>query len=207
MRIVVFGAGGMIGSRVVAEALSRGHEVTGVTRSGTDGGRAGCTAVAADALDPGAVAQVAAGHDVAVTATKSADRIGDLVAALLDGLARAGVPRLIQVGGAGSLLLPDGSRLVDSPDFPAEWHDEAAAMADALEDYRAAETPVDWSYVSPAPIIQPGERTGVFRVGGDEVPAGAGDGPASVSAEDFAVAILDEAETPAHVRVRFNVAN
>jgi putative NADH-flavin reductase len=115
------------------------------------------------------------------------------------------VPRLISVGGAGSLLVASGQRLVDTPDFHDEWKPEALAAADALEAFRAADTEVDWAFVSPGALLVPGERTGVYRLGGDELLVDE-QGRSHISMEDFAVAILDEAEAPKHSRERFTAA-
>ena len=111
-----------------------------------------------------------------------------------------GAARLIVVGGAGSLLV-DGKRLLDSPDFPEMYHAEALIGAQALEFVRGLDEGVDWTFFSPAPVIQPGERTGVFTVGGDS-PVGD-----AISAEDYAVAMVDEIEKPAYRRARFTAAN
>jgi uncharacterized protein len=125
--------------------------------------------------------------------------------ALIAGLPRAGVTRLIIVGGAGSLLLPDGKQQVDEPDFPAIWKPGALAQRDALEVYRAEAGALDWTYISPASVMMPGERTGKYRVGGDHVLTDA-TGQSRISNEDYAVAVVDELERPAHVRQRMTVA-
>jgi putative NADH-flavin reductase len=104
------------------------------------------------------------------------------------------------VGGAGSLIV-DGARLVDAPYFPELYRAEALVAAEALDYFRGIGDGVDWTFFSPAPMIAPGERTGTYKVGADS-PAGD-----SVSAEDFAVALIDEVEKPAHRRTRFTVAN
>jgi hypothetical protein len=212
MKLIVFGASGLLGTRLVSEALGRGHEVTAVARdaSRVDDRDGRVSTASADATDPAAVAAVAGGHDVAVSAVtqhQAPEVLADAARGLLDGLARAGVPRLISVGGAGSLEVGPGQRLVDTPDFHEEWKPEALAAADALEVFRRsdADTPVEWSFISPGALLAPGERTGRYRLGGDRLLVAA-DGRSHISMEDFAVAILDEAENPRHPRQRFTAA-
>jgi putative NADH-flavin reductase len=212
MRIVVFGAGGRVGSRTVAEALARGHQVTAVVRdpAAHDLRGDGLTVVAGDATDPGSVAAVAGGHDLAISTVgtgqgKAPETLPAAARALLDGLSRAGVPRLIVLGGAGSLEAAPGVRVLDAPDFREEWKPDALAQAEALEIYRSAMTDVDWTYVSPAALLQPGERRGSYRKGGDRLLVD-DDGHSEISMEDFALALLDEAESAEHVRRRFTVA-
>jgi putative NADH-flavin reductase len=202
MRIAVYGASGMVGSRVAAEAVRRGHEVTGVTRSGgalPDGVKA----VNGDAGDVATAKAVAAEADAVVSAI-GPSRTGADHQLYLDALQvlaeNAAEARLLVIGGAGSLLV-DGVRLVDTPGFPELYKPEALTAARALEQVRGLGDDVDWTFMSPAPVIEPGERTGSYRRGVDS-PAGE-----SISAEDFAVALLDELETPAHRRRRFTVAH
>jgi len=202
MKIAVYGATGMIGSRVVAEALERGHEVIGVTRSGGDL-PAGVTAVQGSAGDVELTARVAADADVVLSAIGPSRTGGDrreFLAHLATLTETLGGKRILVVGGAGSLLI-DGQRLVDTPGFPDLYKAEALIAAEALEYFRGLGDEVDWTFISPAPVIAPGERTGVFTLGTDS-PAGD-----SVSAEDFAVALIDEIEKPVHVRRRFTLAN
>ncbi|MBO9522146.1 MAG: NAD(P)H-binding protein [Nocardioidaceae bacterium] len=201
MHIAVYGATGAIGSRIVEEARARGHEVTGISRRG--GGAHQDGALTGDALDAEFAARVAEKHDVVVSAigpsrteddgTRFADSVANLVRTLGD-------RRLVVVGGAGSLTV-DGVRLVDTPQFPEIYQAEALKGADTLALLRATGDEVDWTYLSPAPVIAPGERTGVFKLG-LESPVGD-----QVSIEDHAVALVDEIEKPAHVRQRFTVAN
>ncbi|WP_405433515.1 NAD(P)-dependent oxidoreductase [Micromonospora sp. NBC_00617] len=212
MRITVFGAAGTTGSRIVAEALSRGHDVTAVVRDPARLAQLPPAAIhrVGDAADVDTVVELSAGQDVVVTATRPP--IGyehELVAvakALLAGLSRTGA-RLLAVGGAGSLTVPgsDGTLVVDDPAYvPPAWRAIALACNDQLAVFRAS-TDVDWTYLSPAAILEAGERTGSYRLGADELlidPVGA----STISAEDFAVALLDEVERPRHRRTRFTVA-
>lgn len=210
MRITVFGAAGNVGSRVVTEALSRGHEVTAVVRSEARFPElpAAAHARTGDASDPRDVARLAAGQDLVVTATRPAPGSeGELVKAtegLLAGLTGTGV-RLLVVGGAGSLTLPGtgGTTVADGPDFPPSWRPIALACNAQLAACRAA-AGVDWTYLSPAAVLEPGQRTGGYRLGADELVVDA-NGDSAVSMEDLAVALLDEAELPRHRRTRFTV--
>ncbi|WP_396450740.1 NAD(P)-dependent oxidoreductase [Actinomadura sp.] len=206
MKILLIGATGMIGSRIAAEARRRGHEVTGVTRSGAEG------TARAEASDAAAVAALAAGHDAAVLSVSpprdGSETTGPLLAitrGVLDGLREAGVRRLIVVGGAGSLEVAPGVRLVDTPEFPEIYKNEALAAAEQLGVIRAEAGDLDWTFISPAAVIQPGERTGVFRLGGDQLLTD-GEGNSTISAEDYAVALVDELEKGNAVQRRITVA-
>lgn len=210
MKIALIGATGFVGSKVLAEALQRGHQVTALARTpGKLAAQPGLTVVQADASDAGAVAQAIEGHD-AVVSTYNVRGAADFRTAYLGGLQaamegarRAGVKRLLWVGGAGSLYVAPGVQLVDTPQFPAEYKTEALAGRDALALIRE-EKALEWSFVSPAPILQPGPRTGRFRLGGDQVLEG--EQPGRISVDDLAVAIVDELEKPRHVRQRFTLA-
>jgi uncharacterized protein len=202
MKIAIYGASGMIGSRVAAEAMARGHQVTGITRSGgvlPDGVRA----VQGDAGEAGLAKRIAGEADAVVSAIGPSRTGGDRRAYLAQVRTLAetlGGSRLIVVGGAGSLLA-DGKRLVDDPAFPEIYRAEALIVAEALDYLRGLGEDVDWTFISPAPVIQPGQRTGSYQTGADS-PAGE-----SISAEDYAVALIDEIDRPAHRRQRFTVAN
>jgi putative NADH-flavin reductase len=211
MRITVFGAAGAVGSRVVAEAVARGHEVTAVVR---DPARfpllhPGARARAGDAADVADVAALSAGQDLVISATRPApgyeNDLATVAKALMGGLARTGV-RLLLVGGAGSLTVPGtgGLTVVDTPEFPSELRPIALACNAQLDVCRA-ETGVDWAYLSPPMLLEPGARTGSYRLGVGELLADAG-GRSAISMEDLAVALLDEAERPRHRRARFTVA-
>ncbi|GAA1587723.1 NAD(P)H-binding protein [Kribbella hippodromi] len=202
MKIAVYGASGMVGSRVAAEAISRGHEVTGVTRTGGEL-PAGVRAVRASANDVAAAKELAADADALVAAI-GPSRSGaahqeylDAIDALVTAVSGTAT-RLIVVGGAGSLVV-DGNRVVDAPDFPAAYKNESLTVSQALDNLRATGDEVNWTMLSPALTIAPGERTGTFRLGQDE-PIGE-----HISAEDYAVALVDELEKPAHNRRRFTL--
>ncbi|WP_338698553.1 NAD(P)-dependent oxidoreductase [Streptomyces sp. Q6] len=210
MNILLFGATGMVGSRIAAEALARGHQVTAVSRSGAVPAP-GATAVAADLRDPAKVAELVPGHD-AVGSAVSPPRDGSdprapflaLNECLVDGVRGSEVSRLVVVGGAGSLEVAPGQALADQPGFPDAFLGEALAQRDVLEYLRTVDD-LDWTYISPAADIGPGERTGDFRVGGDRLMTDA-DGNSRISAEDYAVAFVDEIERDAHSRGRMSVA-
>lgn len=210
MNIVIYGASGMIGQRITQEALNRGHKVTAIVRnpSRLTLTHPNLSVKAGNMLDPDDVARSVAGHDAVINATRQeADQPGrmyvDAAHALIEGLTRAGVRRLIVVGGAGSLEVAPGLQLVDTPDFPPAWRPGALAMRDALAVYRSAG--LDWTYFSPAGFIAPGERTGHYRTGTDQLVTDE-KGESRISAEDYAVALIDELETPRFIRRRFTVA-
>jgi uncharacterized protein len=212
MRITVFAAAGNVGSRVVAEGLSRSHEVTAVVRDSARFGElpAAADARAGDAAKVADVVELSAGRDVVISAIHpprgSETDLVTATTALLAGLAGSGV-RLLVVGGAATLTVPGpgGSKVVDDPNLvPAAERASALASAEQLEVCRA-DTEVDWAYLSPAALVEPGERTGTYRLGSDELLVDA-DGNSRISHEDLAVALLDEAERPRHHRTRFTVA-
>lgn len=211
MRITLFGAAGNVGRRVIAEALSRGHQVTAVTRNPerAQGLPANIAVRRGDAANPEDVATLSAGQDLVIAATRPAPGVEDeLVAAtegLLAGLRGSGV-RLLLVGGAGSLTVPgtDGLTLLETPGFPSEIRPIALAGSAQLAACQA-DKGTDWSYLSPPASLEPGQRTGRYRIGGDTLLVDEA-GASAISMEDFAVALLDEAERPQHHRKRFTVA-
>ncbi|UVJ39613.1 NAD(P)-dependent oxidoreductase [Arthrobacter sp. CJ23] len=201
MKIAVYGATGMVGSQIVNESLTRGHQVTAISRKGAE--VAGAVSVAADQADSQTFAQIAKEHDAVVLATGPSRTGGDhaeWLAAMETAFSNAEGTRLMIVGGAGTLVI-DGVRLLDSPDFPEAYKAEATTAAKALAAVKEAPESLDWTVLAPAPMIQPGERTGSYSVAKDS-PAGS-----SISTQDYAVAMLDEIETPAHRRARFTAAN
>ena len=214
-QLVVFGASGMIGQRVLAEALGRGHHVTAVVRDPKriEGGEPNLAVLAGDVTDPGTVTRVAQGEDAVIACVSRRDPGIDQKAAyravgdgLVNGLRALGddAPRLVLVGGAGSLEVAPGRRLLDQPGFPEAYKAEALAHADVLDRMREVKD-VKWTYASPAAEIAPGERTGVFRTSGDALLSD-GYGRSFITAEDFAIALVDEAESGAHVGERFTAA-
>jgi uncharacterized protein len=171
------------------------------------------TIVEGDATDPSSVAKISKGADVIVNALsprpspsgRPATSLSRAARALIAGATRVGVPRLIVVGGAGSLEVAPGVRLVDSPGFPEEYKQESLSQADALSAYRAYAGHFDWTYISPAAEMGPGTRTGRYQIGDDALLVDA-NGKSFISYEDFAKALLDEIEHPTHPRARMTVA-
>ncbi|WP_043675715.1 NAD(P)-dependent oxidoreductase [Streptomyces xylophagus] len=210
MKLVLFGATGMVGSRIATEASARGHQVLAVSRSGQSP-VPGVTAAAADATDQEKVAGLARGADAVASACvpprDGSDPRGPFLAlneGLVAGVRAAGVGRLMVVGGAGGLEVAPGQVLSEQPGFPEAYLPEARAHRDVLAYYRTLDD-LDWTYVSPAAEIAPGKRTGRFRVGGDRFLTD-DQGRSFVSAEDYAVAFVDELEQDAHPRGRMSVA-
>jgi hypothetical protein len=207
MKLALFGATGTIGSRIFREALQRGHRITVIARNPScfHTKELQVQVVKGDVLDPINVAHTVKGHDAVLSAIgPGASTIVGAAHSLLKGLQKAGVKRLVVVGGAGSLEFEPGKLFVDAPNFPAEYLDQARGGCEALNIYRQNKS-LDWTFVSPAVWITPGERTGKFRLGSDRLLVGS-NGESRISAEDFAVAFLDEVENPRHIRGRFTVA-
>ncbi len=212
MRITVFGAAGQLGRRIVGEALARGHAVTAATRN-PEAARGLPRSVELQRGDASKIEDVAAlsrGQNLVIGATRPAPGFeGELVAtaeSLLRGAALAGT-RLLLVGGAGSLLVPGsgGKQAVDDPRYvPQAWQAIARACVAQFEVCKADAT-ADWTYASPPAILLPGDRTGRYKSGADELLVDV-NGSSRISMEDFAVAMLDEAEAPKHRRARFTVA-
>ncbi|NMM78982.1 3-beta hydroxysteroid dehydrogenase [Rhodococcus sp. SRB_17] len=213
MKIALIGATGFVGSAVLNELLQRGHEVTALARHPEKlAPRERLKVVAADAQNAAEVAQAVAGNDAVVSAYNPGWKVADLYVqylrgtqAIMAGAQQAGVRRLLVVGGAGSLYVVPGVQLVDTPEFPAEWKEGARGARDALKLLQDDKT-LDWTLLSPPILLQPGERTGHYRLGQD-APLMNGDQPGSISVADLAVALVDEAEKPRHLRQRFTVAH
>ena len=214
MKIALIGATGFVGSAVLSELLARGHHVTALARTPSRiAPQTRLSVVQADALDAAQVARAVAGHEAVVSAYNpgwSEPGIHDLHLqasdAIVEGVKQAGVKRLLAVGGAGSLYVAPGLQLVDTPEFPAAHKQGALAAREALNRLQREST-LEWSFVSPPIALAPGERTGQYRIGADDLLPGAGDQPAGISVADLAVAIVDEIEQPRHVQKRFTVAH
>ncbi len=200
MKVAVIGGTGRAGSKIVEELAGRGHQVTALARNPDKAPKlAGVTAKAADVHDAPAMTEALKGHDVVVSALRFLDAKPAEVIAVVKA---SGVPRYLIVGGASSLLA-GGQRLFDSPHFPAEYKPEAGAGIDFLDALKAEPT-LDWTYLSPSMIFDGDERTGKFRLGGDELLTPA-EGMSRITFPDFAIAMVDEIETPKHRRKRFTV--
>ena len=217
MKIALIGATGFVGTAVLAELLQRDHQVTALVRDTRKlAPRPGLVARATDATDADAVAAAVRGHDAVVSAFNPGWNEPELYekfmqgsAAIERGVAAGGVKRLLVVGGAGSLFVAPGVQLVDTPDFashvPANIVPGAKAARDALAALRG-NTALAWTFLSPPALLAPGERTGKYRVGGEDLLM-AGAQPAGISVADLAVAIADEIERPRHLMARFTVAS
>ena len=201
MKIAVVGATGRAGSRIVAELLRRGHQVTAIARNPEKlAAQPNLTLAKGDVFDQAGLASLLAGHDVAISSVHFLASDPDK----LIGAAKASkVGRYIVVGGAGSLEVAPGVRLVTVPNFPAEYKAEAE-KGGAFLDLLRAEKELNWTFISPSALFTDGERTGKFRLGKDELLTAA-DGKSWISFEDYAVALADEIEKPAHLRGRFTV--
>ena len=214
MKIALIGATGFVGSAVRTELLSRGHAVTALARHPDKlAAQAGLTVVKADVADAAQVASAVAGHDAVVSAYNPGWGEAEIQRlftqgydSILAGVRQSGVKRVLAVGGAGSLEVAPGVQLVDTPEFPAEIKVAASAARDALTLIQK-ETSLDWTFLSPAMLLNPGVRTGQYRVGADAPLWAEGGAPGSISVQDMAVAIVDEIEKPQHIQKRFTVAN
>ena len=216
MKIALIGATGFVGTAVLAELLQRDHQVTALLRDPKKlSSRPGLSTVIADAYDAEAVGRAVRGQDAVVSAFHPGwdepelyDRFLGGSAAIERGVASSGVKRLLVVGGAGSLFVAPGVQLVDTPQFndhvPANIIPGSRAARDALAALRKNEV-LDWTFLSPPAMLLPGERTGTYRVGGEDLLM-AGDKPAGISVADLAIAIVDEIERPRHLKARFTVA-
>lgn len=210
MKVFIFGASGMVGQALVQEALRRDHQVTAAARDISKAAATpGVTLRQVDAGVESAVREAVAGSDAVIAAVSGRKSGHDTVPAiarnLLAALPAAGVQRLLWVGGAGSLEVAPGVRLIDAPDFSAAYKDEALGQGRALDVFRASASALNWTVVSPAALMQPGARTGRYRVSGDQLLVDA-KGNSRISVADFAVALLDELERNAHGGQRMSVA-
>ncbi len=213
MKIAIIGATGWIGSTLVAEAQSRGHDVITIARDSSK--------IAATGVDKRSLDLSAADNSTAITAAVTgADLViasiggraagnHEIVAAsaqrLLNELPAAGVNRLLWVGGAGSLEVAPGVTLLSLPEFPEAYKGEATAQGEALAVFRNSDSAVNWTFISPAAEIFPGERSGHYRTGGDSLVSDS-EGKSRISVQDYAVAMIDEAEKNAHPKQRMGVA-
>jgi putative NADH-flavin reductase len=213
MKIAIVGATGFIGSKLLAEAISRGHVVTAVTRSPQKLPKDDSIIPApADVNDIPALTgffrgqdavihSYAPGRGIAADESKEKQRAGTL--SIIAATKAAGVKRLLAVGGAGSLEVAPGVAHFDTPEFPAAYQGGARATAQ-IKDLLRAEKDLEWTFLCPSTVIAPGERTGKFRLGGDQLLIGA-DGQSRISVEDYSVAMIDELENPKHTGHRFTV--
>ncbi len=212
MKVALIGATGFVGSALLKEALDRGHEVTAIVRDPDKvSPRERLVVIGVDVNDTDRLAASIHGLDALMSAFnpgwKNPNLYQDQVrgtASIIAAVKKAGVPRVLWVGGAGGLETASGTRLVDNPDFPDWVRPGSLATIDALEQLRR-DPQLDWTFLSPAAEMRPGTRTGKFRLGGDRLLVDA-NGQSRTSVEDFAVAMIDELERTAHSRQRFTLA-
>lgn len=199
-KIALIGASGNAGSRILKELSDRGHQVTGIARDPSKiAALPKVTAAKGDVFDAEGLAELLRGHDAVVS---SVHFTASDPKTLIDAVRASGVKRYLVVGGAGSLEVAPGKRLVDQPDFPAAYKSEATKGAEFLDLLKTADD-LEWTFLSPSAMFVPGERTGKFRLGKDTLLSNANG--SSISFEDYAIALVDEIERPAHVRQRFTV--
>ena len=213
MRVAIIGATGLIGVGLVPEAASRGHLVTALCRHPEQVPvQDNVAAVACDIFETETLTEILRGHDVVIHSYSprrdhDIDRSGPHVAAtrsIIAATRAAGVKRLLAVGGAGTLLLPDGSLVMEAPQFPPEYMESAISTGEVKTVLATEGSDLDWTFLSPSLFFDERGRSGVFRLGLDEALFSA-DGNSSISIEDYAIAMIDELENPRHTRRRFTV--
>jgi putative NADH-flavin reductase len=212
-RIVLIGASGFIGSAVLKEALSRGHMVTGIVRNPE---KITITnkllkVVKGDVASPERVSRLCKGADLVISAYNPGWKNPDIAeettttySSILEGVKNSGVERFLVVGGAGSLFIASGKRLMDAGIMPESFLPAVRSLASFYLDILTKEKTIDWVFFSPAGNIAPGERTGKFRLGKDDMIFDS-EGKSNISVEDYAVAMINEVEQPAHHRERFTI--
>lgn len=200
MKIALIGASGNAGSRILKELSSRGHYVTAIARNREKIEKLPqVDAIGADMADTENLAKILHGHDVVISSVHfSVTNPHELIEAVR----LAQVKRYLVVGGAGSLEVAPGKRLIDQPDFPAAYKVEASKGAEFLDILKTAHD-LEWTFLSPSALFIAGERTGKFRLGQDTLLSN--DNGSSISFEDYAIAMVDEIEAPKHIRQRFTV--
>jgi putative NADH-flavin reductase len=207
MHIALYGATGKSGSRILNELLSRGHEVTAIVRDPAKlPEQKGLTIVQGDVSSAQEIASKIAGADAVVSAygppADDTDQLLPVTERLIEGVKSASIPRLLVVGGAGSLEVAPGVTIIESGHLPAEWLPIAVSHANALKLLQKSD--INWTYFSPAGFFVPGERTGKFRLGTNQLIANE-QGDSRISLEDYAIALVDELEMPKHERARFTI--
>ena len=207
MHVALYGATGKSGSRILAELLSRGHQVTAIARNPARlSAHPGLTVVEGDVSSADAITDKIKGADAVVSAyappAEDTDQLLPVTSHFLDAVKQTGVPRLLIVGGAGSLEVAPGVTIIESGHIPAAWLAIATSHAKTLELVKQSE--INWTYFSPAGFLVPGERTGKFRLGTNQLIANE-QGDSRISLEDYAVALVDELEAPKHERERFTI--
>jgi putative NADH-flavin reductase len=207
MKVVLYGASGRAGSRILKELVARGHQVVAVTRDAAGSSvQPGVSSATDDLSDVSRTAEVVKGADAVVSAyappPDDTDQLVAVTGRLVEAIALSAVPRFVMIGGAGTLEVAPGLTLTDSGKLPPEWLPIAKSHGRALELLRAS--PIDWTCLCPAAYFDPGERTGKFRLGLEDLISDANQ-QSRISMEDYAIALVDELEHPQHLRQRFTV--
>jgi putative NADH-flavin reductase len=211
MKIALIGATGFIGSAILQEALNRGHQVTAIVRHPDKlPQHPHLVPRKGDVTEQAQVPELVIDHEAVISAYSPGRGVPDIYQQhisgyrnIIEGVKNAGVKRLLVVGGAGSLEVSPGVQLVDTPEFPEQWKPGSLATREVLY-LLQDETELDWTFLSPSDKISPGERTGQFRLGKDQILRDA-KGESHISVEDYAVAMVDELENPKHIHQRFTV--
>ena len=218
--VILIGASGFVGSAILNEALYRGHKVTAISPNPEKitVSNPNLTVVKGDATDPDTLAELAKGKDAVISAynpgwgnPRQYEETLENYPKIVEGTRRAGVKRLLIVGGAGTLFVAPGLRLVDTGNLPAEWLQGVKSMGEFYLDYLMKEKDVDWIFFSPAGNLGnmgqngPGKRTGKFRLGKDDMLFDE-KGESFISVEDYAYAMIDELEQENHHYERFTAA-
>lgn len=211
MVVALLGATGFVGKSILNEALDRGHTVLAITRNPEKlPPRDHLITKSANVYDCDALAPLLSGSDAVISAFNPGWSDPNIYENQVNGtksiiaaIKRAHIKRVLWVGGAGGLEVKPGLRVVDSPEFPPQYKAGALATLNALDQLQG-EPELEWSFLAPAAELKPGKRTGVFRLGKDQLLVDK-NGQSSISVEDYAVAMLDELEKPTHVRQRFAV--
>jgi uncharacterized protein len=211
MKLALIGATGFVGTAILKEALDRGHEVTAIARDPeTLTTHPKLYLQQGDIYNQDVMARRLDGQDAVISAFSPNKADPDIrqkqvegIKSLLAVMKQTGITRLLMVGGAGSLAVKPGLRVIDTPDFPEQWKGTARATADVLE-LLQGERDIQWTFLSPAAMLQPGTRTGTFRLGTDQLLVDA-NGQSHISTQDYAVAMIDELEKPTHIHQRFTV--
>lgn len=211
MHIVLYGATGHSGSRILTELLSRGHQVTAITRNPAKLAlQPNLTIKQGDVDSAAAIAANIKGADAVVSAyappADDTDQILPVTQNFIEVIKQVGVsgkaPRFLYVGGAASLEVAPGVTLLDSGHLPAQWQAIARSHSDALALIKKSD--INWTSFSPAAFFEPGQRTGKFRLGKDQLISDA-EGNSKISMEDYAIALADELEKPQRERQRFTI--
>lgn len=212
-KVVIIGASGFVGSAILKEALERGFQVTAVVRNPEKIKISTPTLkiTKADASSIDAVAEVSKGADAVISAFNPGwanpniyEETLKIYPAILEGVKKAGVKRLLIVGGAGTLFVAPGLRVVDSGAIPAEIIGGVKSLGEFYLNTLMNEKEIDWTFFSPAGSLEPGERTGKYRLGKDDLIIN-DKGESKISVQDYAKAMVDELENPQHHQERFTI--